>query len=142
MTDTNITKEHPKECKGDIHHGQNGTWKCWECGMIGGGFNDAPQPNKSIITKAEDLTNWERIAGKTACDAHKQSESYSRFSEIIYQGIKEAVTTARSEERRRMIEEFYLANKITATSNPIAVLNGILTAEEMEYGRSLNQDTP
>ena len=41
-------KGNPKECEGRFHDGMNGTWKCWECGMIGGGFNDAPPTNKSI----------------------------------------------------------------------------------------------
>jgi len=41
-----MRKGHPKECDGDFHDGQNGTWKCWKCGMIGGGFNDVPQLHK------------------------------------------------------------------------------------------------
>jgi hypothetical protein len=57
-----VKKGHPKECPGDFHYGQNGTWKCWKCGMIGGGFNDVPQPNKSIedVVMKKTMAFWEK----------------------------------------------------------------------------------
>jgi len=56
---------HPKDCDGDIHYGQNGTWKCWKCGMIGGGFNDAPQPtNKSIEDVVEEFKELGVMVGE------------------------------------------------------------------------------
>ncbi len=66
-------KGHPKECKGDFHDGQNGTWKCWECGMIGGGFNNAPEQNKPTLT-CLNMHCPERTGGKCNADENKSIE--------------------------------------------------------------------
>ena len=54
-----VRKGHPKECEGNFHDGMNGIWKCWKCGMIGGGFNDIPQQNKSKeVLKKEGMIDF------------------------------------------------------------------------------------
>ena len=83
------------------------------------------QQNKSI----EDVV--EELVGHAGFETEKEERDF--YLTLIRKSKEEA--------RRQMIREFYLANEIMATTNPLAVLNGILTAEEMEYGRSLS-NTP
>lgn len=65
---------HPKECKGRFHDGQNGTWKCFECGMIGGGFNDISQPNKSIEDVVAEFR--EKLKWKMTLELAEQYEKF------------------------------------------------------------------
>ncbi len=40
--------------------------------------------------------NWEKLAAEISLKAHKKAKNYAEFSEIIYQGLSQAITTERN----------------------------------------------
>ena len=103
MTEQNKSierKGHPKECEGRFHDGQNGTWKCWECGTIGGGFNDVPQQqNKSI----EDFKNNYPSGLWVECGIDKLE--YVDVWDKVISEVTSLVQQSKEEERERIVEE-------------------------------------
>ena len=98
-SNTNCPNCHAKKEEKDCNCGTRSIFHHPKCPK-------APDYNPEQST-LKDLTpphqegEWERIAARTSLNAHKERKHYMRFSEIIYEGIKEAVTS----ERQRVVGE-------------------------------------
>jgi len=126
-----MTKKHTTHTACQTRMFKTGEALCCEC---------KPHDNCDFTedTRASDAFNTSSKEYKEAVE----NTYCSRETKLIEreENIEKEIEKAREDERSMFIKEFVMANKILAPTDPLTVLRGILTADEMKLLDSLTKN--
>ena len=89
------------------------------------------------------IKDWEERFDKMAQSCVNVETGHIHWDSLVCQGtfktfITSLVQQSKEEARRQMIREFFLSSKIMTGLKPLAVLRGVITADEMKLLDSLS----